>query len=90
MGGGGGIYFVRSGSLCIVRWCADGTSDGMVFKDACFVLTPHMFLLNLTIGWVALLHISEVLGSNSSPRWPVMTGFSQFSEVLPSICRGGT
>jgi len=59
------------------------------FKLHVLYLPPYMLLFNLTIGWVAL-HMSEVLGSNSGRRWPVMTGFSRFSEVSAGRCRDST
>lgn len=60
------------------------------FKLHVLYLPPYMFLFNLTIGWVALLRVSEVLGSNWGRSWPVTTGFSRFSEVPPGRCRDNT
>jgi hypothetical protein len=60
------------------------------FKLHVLCLPPYMSLFNLTIGWVALIHMSEVLGSNSGRRWTVMTWFSRFSEVPPGKCRDST
>ena len=76
--------------LCALRQCAGVLVMEWHFKLHVLYLPPYMFLFNLTIGWVALLHLSEVLGSNSGRRWPVVTGFSRFSEVPPDRCLDST
>lgn len=60
------------------------------FKLHVLYLPPYVLLFNLTIGWVALLHMSDVLASNSGQRWHVMTGLLRFTEVPPGKCRDST